>query len=152
MRSIVLIAVSQFIGLAGFCQAPASPSGAGWSPFASSALPESVLTSDGGQGWQAVPFKAPRCEASKANPEQRKGEPNPNPLFHPPCLDPQIFALNAQNRMEAPPLPGGKWNHAKAIPIPTQWPNAKFEPIPTQWPDLKVVPLSAERAMPKAPK
>lgn len=146
MRRIVLVAVSHCIGLAAFCQSPANAPGPAQNPFNSSSSPQSMFTFGGGQPWQGAPFKIPSCNASKSNTKQEAARPGTSRIFQAPCMDPQIFALNAQNSLQAPALPGRKWPQAKSIPIPTEWPNAKFEPIPTEWPNLKMLPVKKPAA------
>ena len=111
-----------------------------------------MFTFGGGQPPQSIPFKVPSCDGLTADPKQQKASPDRAQFFRAPCMDPQIFALNAQNNLQAPALPGGKWPHAKSIPIPTEWPNAKFEPIPTDWRNLKLLPIAGQNRIPKPTK
>ena len=113
MRRIVLLAVSQCIGLTAFCQSPANAPGPALNPFDSSSSPQSLFSFGGGQAWQSAPLKVPSCNGSKVDPKEQKPESDPSHAFHPPCLDSRIFTLNALNNLEPPALPGAKWPHAK---------------------------------------
>ena len=146
----MLLAVSQCIGLTAFCQTPsmlASPSQSGDNQ---SQADQGLFEFKPGQVAWNTTAKSPSCNTPQSPAEATA--PGYSRVFKAPCLDPQIFAMNAENRMTAPPMPGGKWPRAKAIPIPTEWPNAKFEPIPTEWPNLKVVPIAGLSASPKPAK
>ena len=150
MRRMVLFAVSQCIGLTAFCQSPAMLASPSQSGDNQSQAAQGLFEFKPGQFAWNTSAKSPSC-----NTAQRAAEaaaPGDSHHFRAPCLDPQIFAMSAENRMQALPLAGGKWAHAKGIPIPTQWPNAKFEPIPTEWPNLKLLPIAGQNASAKPAK
>ena len=142
MRRIVLLAVWQCMGLTAFCQAPVNGSAPVQSLFDSTLSPTA----------HGMRFETPLCDNRRADRNQPETQSNPSPILNAPCLDPRVFSLHAQNNLHAPPLPGGKWPHAKSIPIPTQWPDAKFEPIPTDWPKLKMLLIAKPEATPKPAK
>lgn len=151
MRRIVLLIVSQCIGLTAFCQSPATLSAPPQIGDNQPPTAQGLFEFKPGQFAQNTTVKIPSCNTPQTSLAQPAAPANSD-LSNVPCLDPQIFTLSAQNNLQAPPLPGGRRPHAKSIPIPTQWPNAKFEPIPTDWPNLKLVPLAGQSASPKSAK
>lgn len=150
MKLIVLLAVSQCFGLPALCQSPAtlgttSHPGENQPPTAQGLFE----LQPGVFSWNTS-VKSPSCNTPET--AALPAAPGDRQVLKGPCLDPQILAMSAQNNMQAPPLPGGKWPRAKSIPIPTQWPNAKFERIPTEWPNLKLMPIAGQSGSPKPAK
>jgi hypothetical protein len=152
MRRIALLAISQCFGIIAFCQSPAPTSETPKIPVTNPASGAQMFVWNGGQFAQTFPSsKLPKprpCDTPNTNQPQSPSRPDVNQLLQAPCMNPQIFALTAQNNLQTPPMPHTPWPLAKAIPIPTQWPNAKVEPIPTTWPDLKLLPLAERNLSP----
>jgi len=152
MRRIALLAFSQCFCIAVFCQSPEAPSEATQIPATNPMSGAQMFVWNGGQFAQTFPsgklLKPRSCDTPDTNQPQPPSRPDVNQLLQIPCMNPQIFALTAQNNLQTAPMPRTLWPHAKSIPIPTQWPNAKVEPIPTTWPDLKLLPLAEQNLRP----
>ena len=139
MRRIALFAVSQcFSIIIALGQAPAVLSGTAQTPQP----PFNLKSGQFAQNFPSNKILEIHCDSPDTNRTQTTSHPDVNQFFRAPCMNPQLFALNAQNYMLLPMPPHSKRPRAKSIPIPTQWPDAKPEPIPTTWPNLKLLPLA----------
>jgi len=141
MRRIALLAVSQCFGIIAFCQSPAILSG-------TAQTPQPLFNLNSGQFAQNFPSNKLlelHCDSPDTRRTRSTSLPDVNQPFHVPCMNPQLFALNAEDYMQLPTPPHSPWPQARSIPIPTQWPGAKPEPIPTTWPNLKLLPLAESK-------
>lgn len=127
-----------------FCQTPSvPPKSLGLLPGKSSLQPQFSFNSGQlNQVSPSSPFPTFSYFGRDANRSQMTALFELNHEFQIPLMNPELFALNAQNNLQIPPPAHGRGPRAKSIPIPTEWPNAKPEPIPTTWANLKLLPIA----------
>jgi hypothetical protein len=144
-QHLAFLAVLPCFGIIAFCQSPVISSNPDQTPpNRPAASVDSHFEFKSGQFRQISPSaQLPRLSCDGQNPSgnQAPAQSSANHRLPVPCLDPQVFALNAQNSLPFP-QPRTQRPRAKSIPIPTQWPDAKYEPIPTTWPNLKLLLLA----------
>ena len=145
MRRVALLAVSQCFGIIAFCQSSFIVASQGQRTPPDTPASVDSLFNQFAKTPASTRLPDSSCSASSANQMQPAVSSEKNQLFHIPCMNPQLFALNAEDYMQLPTPPHSPWPQARSIPIPTQWPGAKPEPIPTTWPYLKLLPLAESK-------